>query len=51
MFLVAPPARVARDSIKAVRRGGGTVYTPWFWLLIMTAIRLIPDPLFRRLKL
>src|SRR5262245_32495555 len=51
MFLVASPARVARDICRAIRRGRAVVYTPWFWWGIMTIIRSIPDFLFRRMKI
>lgn len=36
---------------KAILSGKGTVYVPWFWEIIMTVIRLIPSPIFRRLPL
>ena len=51
MFLVAQPARVARDICRAIRRGRGVVYTPWFWWGIMAIIRSIPDFIFKRMKL
>lgn len=51
MFLVAPPERVARDALRAVRKGRGTVYSPWFWAAIMVVIRLIPERIFHRLAL
>jgi decaprenylphospho-beta-D-erythro-pentofuranosid-2-ulose 2-reductase len=52
MFLVASPERVARATYRAiVSRRGDTIYTPWFWRWIMLIIRLIPDPIFRRLNL
>ena len=35
MFLVAPPARVARDIRRAVARARNTIYTPGFCPLIM----------------
>lgn len=51
MFLVAPPQRVARDILRAWRKGRSVVYTPWFWRWIMLIIRLIPEGIFKRLKL
>lgn len=51
MFLVAPPERVAADTIKGIRRGAAIVYTPWFWRWIMLIIRSIPRPVFDRMKL
>ena len=49
--LVATPERVARDISKAIHRRKNTVYTPWFWALIMQVIRLVPEPIFKRLSL
>lgn len=49
--LLAEPMRVAADLDKAMRCRSGTVYTPWFWRGIMLVIRLIPEPVFKRLKL
>lgn len=51
LFLVAPPDRVAADVVRAIERGRRVVYTPPFWAPIMAAIRLIPAPLFERLRL
>lgn len=46
----APPERVARDIIRALERGSPDIlYTPWFWRPIMTAVRHLPEPLFKRL--
>ena len=49
--LVATPERVARDIGRAIRRRKNTVYTPWFWALVMLVIRLVPEPIFKRLSL
>ena len=51
MFLVAKPQKVAADVYRAVRRGRGEVYTPWFWRGIMLIIKSIPEPVFKRMKL
>lgn len=50
-LLVASPTRVARDICRAIDRKKATLYTPWWWGWIMFAIRLVPEPLFVRLKL
>jgi short-subunit dehydrogenase len=50
-FLVAPPERVAKDTFRAVKRGRGEIYTPWFWRYVLLILRLIPDFLYRRMKL
>lgn len=51
MFLVASPDAVARDILRAVRRKRNVIYTPAFWLGIMTIIRLVPEPIFKKLKI
>ena len=51
LFLVASPERVAADILRAVDRKTDVLYTPWFWRYIMLAVRLIPERLFKRLKL
>jgi short-subunit dehydrogenase len=48
---VAKPARIARDTLRAIQKRKNVVYTPWFWRPIMCVIRSIPEPLFKRLRL
>lgn len=50
MFLVAPPEKVANDILKAVRKRRNVIYTPFFWRWIMLIIRLIPEPIFKKLS-
>jgi decaprenylphospho-beta-D-erythro-pentofuranosid-2-ulose 2-reductase len=49
--LAASPAAVARAVVRAITRGRDVVYVPWFWRWIMLVIRLIPERVFKRLKL
>jgi decaprenylphospho-beta-D-erythro-pentofuranosid-2-ulose 2-reductase len=49
--LFAAPEKVARDIVKAMERKSCVLYTPWFWRWIMLVIKLIPETIFRRLKL
>lgn len=49
--LWATPDKVAEDIERAVSKGRHLLYTPFFWRYIMWIIRLIPEPLFKRLKL
>lgn len=49
--LMAEPAAVARDIVRAVETGRDRIYTPGIWRYIMAVIRALPAPLFRRLKL
>lgn len=51
MFLVASPERVVSDILRAYQQRRDVVYTPWFWRYIMLLIRLIPERLFKRLRL
>jgi decaprenylphospho-beta-D-erythro-pentofuranosid-2-ulose 2-reductase len=51
LFLVASPEAVARGIYQAIARGKDVVYLPWFWRWIMLVIRLVPEALFKRLKL
>lgn len=49
--LVAQPENVAKQIIKAIERKSTSIYTPNFWLLIMTVIKLIPTAIFKRINL
>ena len=49
--LAVPPAAVARAVVRAITAGRDVVYVPWFWRVIMLIIRLIPERIFKRLKL
>ena len=49
--LVASPKRVARDIDRAIRRRRNTIYTPWFWRPIMLVVRMVPEFLFKRMRL
>jgi short-subunit dehydrogenase len=49
--LYSPPERVANDLVRAVDRGRDVVYTPWWWRLVMLAVRLVPERIFKRLSL
>ena len=51
MFLVAPPEKVADDILRAVEKRRNVIYTPWFWWIIMTIIRLIPEPIFKKMSI
>lgn len=50
MFLVASPADVAADIRRAIKKKRNVLYTPWFWIAIMTIIRTIPERIFKKLK-
>jgi decaprenylphospho-beta-D-erythro-pentofuranosid-2-ulose 2-reductase len=49
-LLAIQPARAADSIYAAYRKRREVVYVPWFWRVIMTMIRLIPERLFKRVK-
>ena len=49
--LTAEPEKVGSDILKAYRRSKDVVYTPFIWRLIMTAIKALPEFLFKRLSI
>lgn len=49
--LWAKPQTIAQHIVKAVERRKNTLYTPWFWCIIMLIIRNIPEFVFKKLKL
>ncbi|MGH7814753.1 MAG: SDR family oxidoreductase [Candidatus Binataceae bacterium] len=49
--LAVSPATAARSIHAAWRRRAEVVYVPWFWRIIMTAVRLIPERRFKRVSL
>lgn len=51
LFLVASPRDVADRILKAIERQENVVYVPAFWRYVTLIIRLIPERLFKRMKL
>lgn len=49
--LTASPEEVATDIIKATRKKKDAIYTRWFWKWIMVIITIIPEFLFKKMKL
>jgi decaprenylphospho-beta-D-erythro-pentofuranosid-2-ulose 2-reductase len=47
----ARPERIADDIYKAMNKGGGVIYTPRLWGLVMFVIRMIPETLFVKMGL
>jgi decaprenylphospho-beta-D-erythro-pentofuranosid-2-ulose 2-reductase len=50
-LLFASPETVARDISRAIETRRDVLYTPAFWFWIMLVVRLIPETVFKRLKL
>ncbi len=51
LFLVAAPETAGRALAKALEGRRDIIYFPWFWKWIMVMIRLLPESLFKRMKL
>lgn len=51
LFLVARPERIGEQLVRALEHRRDVIYLPWFWRYLLLAVRLIPEPLFKRLKL
>lgn len=50
-LLWATPQTIALSIDRAIEKRRDVVYAPWFWLGIMTVIQLIPERLFKTLKI
>lgn len=51
LFLVASPEECAEACLKLSAKGRESAYFPKFWFLIMTIIKSIPEPIFKRLSI
>lgn len=49
--LFASPESVGKSIYKAMKDGRDVIYVPFFWRYIMMIIRLLPEPIFKRLSL
>jgi decaprenylphospho-beta-D-erythro-pentofuranosid-2-ulose 2-reductase len=49
--LTATPEKVATDIYKAFKKRSNTLYSLWMWRWIMLIIKLIPEPVFKKMKL
>jgi short-subunit dehydrogenase len=50
-LLWAKPERIAKEIVVACDKKNGEVYMPGFWWGVMKIINLIPDELFKKIKL
>ena len=50
-FLWVGPEVISKGIYKAMKKNKETVYLPFFWLYIMMVIKLIPEKIFKHLKL
>ena len=51
LFLVASPQAAAKEIVRAILTEKDQAYVPRFWRLVMLLIRLIPERIFKRMKL
>jgi len=49
--LVASPQTVAGEIYRALKRRKNVVYVPWFWRYIMLLVCLIPEGIFKKMKM
>lgn len=49
--LVSEPEQIAKIIVKGIKRKRNVIYTPLFWCAIMLIIKLIPEPIFKKMKL
>lgn len=50
-FLTTTPNKVAKDIYKAYLKKINTLYTPFFWKIIINIIKLIPENIFKKINL
>ena len=50
-LLWAQPETIAKGIIRAIDKNKTSVYLPWFWIGIMAIIRMIPEFVFKKIKL
>ena len=48
--LLVPPERAARDIVRAIRHRKPIAYTPAPWRIIMTLLCLVPESIWRKMK-
>ena len=50
-YLTASSNQVALDIIKALRKSKNVIYTKWIWRYIMFIIKIIPENIFKNIKI
>jgi short-subunit dehydrogenase len=49
--LWSTPEKIAPSIVYAIDKKKNVIYTPWFWFLVMSIIKNIPESLFKKLSL
>jgi len=50
-LLTTSPNKISFDTIKSIKKKKNVIYTKWFWKWIMLIIKMIPESIFKKLKL
>ncbi|MCX7878045.1 MAG: SDR family oxidoreductase [Ignavibacteria bacterium] len=50
-LLLASPEKVGKDIFKAMLNKKNVIYTPFYWKWIMFIVKLIPESIFKKLKI
>ena len=50
-LLWAKPESIARSICSGVAKRRNVVYAPWVWVLVITLIKLVPERIFRKMKM
>ncbi len=51
MPFMTSPAGVVADILKGLKKQRNVIYTSGIWRIIMTVIRLVPEPIFKKMKI
>lgn len=51
VFLVANPNHVGEKIVEGLKKNKEVMYVPWFWRIIMGIIMMIPEKIFKKMKL
>jgi decaprenylphospho-beta-D-erythro-pentofuranosid-2-ulose 2-reductase len=49
--LLADPEEVAQDIYNGFKKGKDIIYSKWYWKFIMAVIKMIPERVFKRMRL
>jgi short-subunit dehydrogenase len=50
-LLWAKPEKIAHSICRAIEKRSDVVYAPWFWGVVMSAIRAVPEWVFKRIAI
>lgn len=50
-FLWVSPEKIAVIVVRACNKNSNVAYAPWFWLCIMTIIKMIPECIFKKISI